>query len=138
VNEDPLSPAARDLLAAHVGSVTTLDVLLLMHRDGRRLWTASEVAAELRIGADWAEEQLILLVRGSLVSRSAAGYAYAPQQPDAARAVDELARAYRTHPVSVVAAIYSKPDRRLQSFADAFRLRKDPADTHGEGGRTDG
>jgi hypothetical protein len=44
-----------------------------------------------------------------------------------AAAVDELVRTYQTHPVAMVAAIYARPDRNLRNFADAFRLRKDPA-----------
>jgi hypothetical protein len=37
----------------------------------------------------------------------------------------ELQKAYRERPVTIIEMIYKKPPRQIQSFADAFRLRKD-------------
>jgi hypothetical protein len=133
----PLSQLVLSLLTDRVASVTQLDALLLVHSDPQRLWTAADVAADLRIGVPWAEDQLAHLARGTLVVRDHSGYR-SSADPQTSGAVAELAAAYRTHPVAVVAAIYAKPDRRLQNFADAFRLRKDAPDTGAEGGPASG
>jgi len=37
--------------------------------------------------------------------------------------VDALADLYHTKPVSLVRAIYDRPARAAQTFADAFRIR---------------
>lgn len=140
MSADPLPDRVRTLLDGRIDSVTQLDILLLIHRNPGRPWTGRAVAAELRIGDLWAEEQLSLLCRRGLLHREApggaatavagggtenVGYRVAPDA-ETADAVNELARTYQTHPVAVVAAIYARPDRTLRNFADAFRLRKDP------------
>lgn len=125
---DPIPDSVRAFLEGRIDSVTQLDMLLLVHRTAGQLWTAQAVAAELRIGEAWAEEQLSLLARRDLLEREGSGYRFASAGEFSA-AVDELARAYHTHPVAVVAAIYARPDRNLRNFADAFRLRKEPPGT---------
>jgi hypothetical protein len=58
-------------------------------------------------------------------------YRYAPADDAARRAVDALAEMYQTKPVTLIRAIYSrpatptKPATAVQSFADAFRLRRE-------------
>jgi hypothetical protein len=108
-------------LTQRIDSVTQLDVLLMVFSAGR-LVSASEVALELRIGADWAEQHLDVLARRGLLARDDAQYGLTPH-PQLAPAVGELATLYRTHPVAVITAIY-KSEKRLEDFADAFRLRK--------------
>lgn len=110
-------------LTQRIDSVTQLDVLLLIHAS-RRDWSADTIALELRIGPDWARLHLEMLTHRGLLMREHARYALTPH-PDLAPAVDELATLYRTHPVAVITAIY-KSEKRLENFADAFRLRKPP------------
>ena len=118
----PLSEPAREILAERVDSVAQLDMLLLLSRQAPQPMTAPQVAAQLGFGPDWVASELALLAGRKLVVAAGAGYA-GTDQPDLRAVVDELAAAYQTHPVAVVAAIYSKPDRRLKNFSDAFRLR---------------
>lgn len=112
-------------LTQRVDSVTQLDVLLLVYAGGLRQWSAPDVAGELRIGADWAEQHLEMLTKRGLLDRDQAQYV-PRRNPDLVPAVEELARLYRTHPVSVITAIY-KSEKRLEDFAEAFRIRKPPA-----------
>jgi hypothetical protein len=52
------------------------------------------------------------------------GFVYrAPAEIDAH--VNTLAQAYRERPVTLFRIIYALRDEKVQSFADAFRLRKD-------------
>ena len=52
-------------------------------------------------------------------------FAYEPNTPELAQAIDDLVVAYTVYPVRVMELIYRKP---MQSFADAFKIRKDPED----------
>jgi hypothetical protein len=54
-----------------------------------------------------------------------ARYRYAPTQPALAESVRQLALLYGERRVSVIEQIYAKPADPLQSFADAFRIRKE-------------
>ena len=61
--------------------------------------------------------ELLLLVQGE-PQRWWAG----PEALDAN--VGTLAQAYRERPVTLIRVIYALRDSRIQSFADAFRLRR--------------
>jgi hypothetical protein len=46
-------------------------------------------------------------------------------EDELARHLATLAQAYEQRPVTLVRLIYALRDRKIRSFADAFRLRKD-------------
>ena len=49
---------------------------------------------------------------------------YAPLQEEHRPYVELLSRAYRERPVTLVRIIYALRDTKIQSFAEAFRLRR--------------
>jgi hypothetical protein len=51
-------------------------------------------------------------------------YRYAPATPELRRAVELLTVAYNQRPVTLVRLVYHRPSP-AQSFADAFRVRKE-------------
>ncbi|MEX2219312.1 MAG: hypothetical protein WD749_11215 [Phycisphaerales bacterium] len=135
MSTDALSSSVLTLIAERIDSVAQLEVLLFMRDRRDRAWTGREVAGELRISPTWTEDQLALHTRRALLAREGSAYRYSPP-PDVAGAVDDLSAAYQTRPVAVVTAIYTKPDRTIQNFADAFRLRRgqpDEGPPRGEG-----
>lgn len=126
---DPgISEQVRALLIERIDSVVQLELLLLLHAQPGRAWTAADVAQELRIDPAWASGQLGELAARALVTPSpqqADGFTYAPATPVLDAAVAQLARDYAERRVTVITLIFSKPVDKLRSFADAFRLRKD-------------
>jgi len=53
-------------------------------------------------------------------------FRYAPSAPDARAKVDELAETYRTRLIPLSRFIHQRAEARsMESFANAFRLRKD-------------
>jgi hypothetical protein len=58
-----------------------------------------------------------------LVERTDRRYRYRAQS-DLAPQVEMLAAAYNHRPVTLVRVIFALRDSRIQSFADAFKLRK--------------
>lgn len=71
----------------------------------------------------WTEGQLGDLVRYGLASRDDGAYRFAPADAAMASAVDEVRRAYAERPATVITLIFSKPQKALRTFADAFRFR---------------
>jgi hypothetical protein len=130
VAEEDITPQVRAFIADHIESVMQLEVLLLLSGRPDRPWTAAEAAQEMRIEAGWVEAQLkSMLVKGLLETAGAPSqYRYAPRTPELAKAVADLAKAYADRRVSVISLIFSHPLDKIRSFADAFRLRKDPSD----------
>lgn len=120
---DSISDSARNLLAERIDSATQLEILLLLHRDSSRAWTAAEVAAELRLERQWSESQLAHLARRGLAAAKDSAHRYAPADAALAAAVGDLRRAYAERPATVITLIFSKPQEALRTFADAFRLR---------------
>ena len=94
--------------------------------------TAAELLLELRSRAGQGlqprshPDRLILesFVRQGVAAALAEGFVYrAPAGVDAQ--VELLAQAYKERPVTLFRIIYALRDGKVQSFADAFRLRKD-------------
>jgi hypothetical protein len=124
-----LPPQVRALIVDRISSVVQLEILLLLHAEPARSWTADDAATHFRIDPTWAEAQFTELAAQGLVrplsGGSATTHQYAPKTADLARAVSDLSKAYNDMRVSVISLIYSKPTDTLKSFADAFRIRKD-------------
>ena len=118
----------QDLLTfiqSSIRSVWALEVLLLMRRERERVWSAHELALELRANERLVGEVLGDFETSGLVARQEAGYAYAPAAPVLGQLCDRLDAAYRERPVAVVKAIMAAPKDKLQIFADAFRFMND-------------
>lgn len=120
---------SQDLLAfihASIRSVWALEVLLLLKREDRP-WAVETIVQELRASTSLVAECLSALETAGLMRRTEdGGYLYAPASSALAELVDQLDQTYRKMPVTVVRAVLSSPNDKLQSFADAFRLKGDP------------
>jgi hypothetical protein len=124
--ESELSAGVRQLLDDGVDSIEQLELLLLLHRTRPRAWSVGAAASELRTNDASTRERLEELVTRRFAQPRADG-AYAFTQDGATeRRVGALADAYAERRVSVITYIVTKPLGRIRSFADAFRLRRDP------------
>ena len=124
---DPLLPHVRALVSQRIESVAQLDLLLFLHGQRDRVWSAAQISAELRISPDWTSAQLDRLADRGFLKREGGGFSFSAGDLDAA--VGDLAKAYRAFPVTVVGAIYppgAKENEGLKRFADAFRLWSEP------------
>lgn len=118
---------ARLLVERRIDSIEMLDVLLLLHGNPRRPWTAAEAARALGTSEVAASAQLVALRQGGILSvemTDDARYTYQPR-PELAVAVDALAAHFHENPLEVAELIAARPKQKLRLFADAFRLRKD-------------
>jgi hypothetical protein len=103
-----------------------LELLLFLRANAGRAFASEELVRDMRASE--------FVVRGSLQILEATGlvkaaddttYRYSPAVPQLDDYVRELETLYRDRPTSVIGAIFSSPADRLQTFADAFKLKKD-------------
>lgn len=130
MDKEALPPETVRLIRSHIESVGQLEILLLLHAARDTAFTPNEINESLRSNIDSVEQRLASLVNSELVVRLEGvpkRYQYGPSNPDQARAVDRLAQSYITHRVRVIELLYSPPDR-MQSFSDAFRIKKERDD----------
>ena len=115
------------LIADRVESMEQVEILRFVRAEDARAWRADEIALKLRIDPGSAARNVAALAERGLLSADAGPpptYRYAPATAALRDAVDGLAEAYNSRPVTLVKAIYDRPAPALKSFADAFRIRK--------------
>lgn len=117
-----LPATLRAFIERHFTSAAGVEVLLLLHRE-RQGWSAPTVAQELRFHTDQAQQLLKELAKSRLVARDLDIYHYAPRTTELASSVDALAEFYPSFRTAIISLIYSKPDRSIRDFSEAFRLR---------------
>lgn len=128
VNSPEIPAYVSRLLADSISSVSQLEVLLLLMRGDNREWTATDASRELYIQEDPAAAHLAKLHAAKLVTRSddtPYRYRYGPASSTDDRAARELASLYSIMRLRIINEIMHNPLDGIQSFADAFKIRKD-------------
>jgi DNA-binding MarR family transcriptional regulator len=125
----PLSDAdlPQEVLAfiqAFIDRLETLEVLRTLHADPTRSWTTADLSDHLRSSVMAAELVLERLVDRGLVRRERSTYRFEARTEDLQKAVRDLLACYRERRTAVITAIFSRPTTAIQSFADAFRIKK--------------
>lgn len=109
-----------------IKSVWTLDVLLMLRRGRARTWQIDELVRELRGNRTLVHDVLSVLAKAGLVETGEDGTCrYRPATEEADALVAELERIYVERPLALIKEIVSAPNEKIQSFADAFKLKKD-------------
>jgi hypothetical protein len=126
VSDAELPSEVRAFIVRHLTSGAQLEVLLLLHRQRDRPWSAAAVGRELRIDpeqAGWALSRLA--AHGLLGGDEESEYRFEPRLRRKAHAIDALAALYPTYRVAIISLIFSKPSGPMLDFSDAFRLREE-------------
>jgi hypothetical protein len=124
---DDIRADLRDFIVNEIGSIAQLELLLLLCKDSEREWTADEAARALYTAKDAMATLLEgFRARGFVWATNSAPVRYRFNDKPAERAqlIADIAQLYETRRVTVINLIYAGPVNKLQSFADAFRLRK--------------
>lgn len=125
---DEVEEPVRGFIREYVGSVTELEVLLLLLAEPARGWTAADVARELRISVEFSRNHLAKLSADGILRErpgAAATYQYGVSTPELSEIMARLAQLYARNRATIIDLIYSTPNDRIRTFADAFKLRKD-------------
>lgn len=114
----------RQLIVRHIDSVQQVEILALLRDDPEREWTPAEISRALHTPPDACERWLAAFADARLVESRGGAYRHA-REGSRSRDADELVDCYSRRRLAVIDSIYNKPSSAIQSFSDAFRLRRD-------------
>jgi hypothetical protein len=114
-----------EFISASIRSVWDLELLLCVWRSPERSWSPEDVLRELRASDSIVREGLHALeTAGLLIADTDRTYRYAPASRSFDDLLAKLDELYRTHPNLVRKAVLLQHNK-IQSFADAFRIKRD-------------
>lgn len=120
----PLPPEVRAFLGAHIGSVSQLELLLLVH-DQPGLRGVDELAAEFYLAPSAFQPWLTAFAAQGLLREQGGLFGPPPPEEPVTQLVAQVADTYARRRVTVSRYVYASRDDPVQRFADAFLLRKD-------------
>jgi hypothetical protein len=116
-------------LQTTIPAVDAAELLLLLRRTPETAATAAELAAKLRPSVPITESEAARYLetfqaRGLTSTDEGRRVQYRPATEELRMYGDMLALAYKERPVTLIRMIYALRDSRIQTFADAFKLRR--------------
>ena len=123
---DRIPKEISEFIIQYIASVAELEGLLLLREEPEKGWDKHSLAERLYIEAEDAERILSYFSSlGFLHEASDRAYFYKPKNKNLIAQVDAVAEIYSRYLVPVTNLIHMKSKKRVQQFADAFRIRKD-------------
>ena len=111
-----------------VSSFEAAELLLFFAHNRGSDWSLPEALERLRPAVSISDAEAARYVdtfrATGLVTAAGERVRYQPASYFHEKQVEALEQAYRERPVTLIRMIYALRDSRIQSFADAFRLRK--------------
>jgi hypothetical protein len=127
VSADQLPADVTLFLRTHIPTVLQLELLLLLHGNADRWWTAESANREHQSTVDATRRYLQTLCDAKLLecrSEIEPQFKFAAEREQDRATIAVLARLFRTHYYSIVDAIYAPRRKDIHDFAEAFRLNK--------------
>lgn len=123
---DQIPENIRQFIFACIDSVEQIEVLALLHDQTGKDWSYLSLSQELRSTEGSVEKRLRDLADRRVVQPiTTPTFRYEPRSDEIRQVVNELVGIYRLRPYRVMDLIFSKPVNAMQSFADAFRFKKE-------------
>jgi hypothetical protein len=106
-----------------IGSVSALELLILLRHERENSYRVVELVRELRSSELAVSQGLDHLIQFGLVAGSPdSGYHYQQRSPQLDAFCERVEAFYVRKPVSLIRALLDTPDEKLRLFADAFRI----------------
>jgi hypothetical protein len=126
---DPIPEDVKRFIEVNIDSVDQLEILRVLGEDPMKEWSARTLVQEVQTQVETIGQNLgALQARGLLVIKTQGSELYCRYgaiNPEIEDMINKLLRVYRERPVSMINLVYAKARRDIQSFADAFRLKKE-------------
>jgi hypothetical protein len=130
VHNRDLPREVRDLIQSSVPTMDALEILIFFCRHPDRPWTARQLVAEMSptvVSESSVRDTLGNFESLGLLAREGTAHRFRPATDDLASACVGLLSAYNERPVTLIRTLYDIADsKKIQAFADAFRIRKEP------------
>ncbi len=120
-----ISEGLKTFIKERIQTVLRLEVLLLLHHQRPRSFTAAEVAHELGSEKEEAQDQLTVLEEIGVVVESTPAppeYSYHPVDAKLGALVEQLAAGYSEQRVPILSILLADHPERPRLFAEAFRI----------------
>ncbi len=129
MEDDDFSDDFCRFIQEHLPSVDAAELLLVLSSQQGRYWSVPELVGKLRPASAITDAEATrcldhLRARGLVVVDPDSGVHYSPHTETFANHVKTLEQAYRERPVTLIRMIYALRDKKIQSFAEAFNLRR--------------
>lgn len=106
-----------------IGSVSALELLILLRHERPNRYRLAELVRELRSSQLAMEHALDHLIKFGLIAGTPdSGYHYQQESGRLDAICERVEAVYARKPVSLIRAILEAPDEKLRQFADAFRI----------------
>ena len=117
----------KELLSKHIESVGQLEALFIFFERQEKVWTPELLGRELRSNTTSAARQMAHLSLHGFIQPAAGkdAFQFSSDDKNICHNVERLHSYYKEMSVAMIAYIYEKPQDKLKTFADAFKLRKD-------------
>jgi hypothetical protein len=127
MEDTEFSPEFCAFVKKAIASIDAAELLVLLHSNPDNAFAAQEAAGKMGRGLNAHEVSkcLATFAANGLVSDEGGRYRYRAGAAHGAF-VQTLAQAYRERPVTLVRIIYALRDSSIQSFSEAFRLKRNP------------
>lgn len=125
MSEEGPSDSVLQFIGHYVESVEHLEILLALY-SSQEACSVDEVFRSIQSSRASVEQRLAKLQAAALISRDPDGrYRFNPADQRLRDIVAELEYSYRKMRVRIIEAIYVPKKDAVQTFADAFRLRRE-------------
>lgn len=112
-----------------IPAVDAAELLLALSAQPDAWWDPAQLAGTLRPAFGMTDAEAarcfeVFQTRGLLAIGPDKRFQYRPASEELAAQVRTLAQAYKERPVTLIRMIYALRDAKIQSFAEAFKLRR--------------
>ena len=122
---DPYVPdVVREFIIKRIDSIAQIEALLLIRSNSQEEWSAAQIAARLYVSEAEAADALDRLCAADFLRSLDGKYRLDGIPSQHAALIDQQLAVYTQHLIPVTDIVHTKL-RRIGSFADAFRFRKD-------------
>jgi hypothetical protein len=124
----------QEFIASYIGSVEQLEILLLLHANPEKSWSAAQISKHFRSNLDSVSARLQGLLNNGLATRTGDGqgtvFKYHSPSDAIHQRVQELSVCYVQKRSTIINMIYTGKSRAgasvaVQSLADAFRIKQE-------------
>jgi hypothetical protein len=124
MTETPIPEHLRQFILDKFDSIAQLEGLLLFCENPGTLWNIESLSKRLYIDKQQADQVLSHLYTEGFLVEESESFRYQTSDNEVHKMVCAVTEAYSKYLVYITNLIHSKPQTRINEFADAFRLRK--------------
>jgi len=130
--EEATPPEVAEFIAQYISSLEQLEVIMAVSQEPARAWTVADVYAVVQSNETSIGKRLAGFAAAGLLQvgerTEPPNYRFAPPSAALQDAVAATIQFYRLRPVTTIELIFGRakaPTDPAQTFADAFKFRKD-------------